>query len=93
LPEITYRPAPLSARIRAVAQNWLLRYGEHRLKRELNEYQHPPEIRTGFRFGRPRADRPQVFRSFLQVNLYPRPRHTRANQQVNANGYSTAAAD
>jgi hypothetical protein len=75
LPEFGYRPASLSGRIRAAAQRWLLGYGELRLKRQLSEYEDPPELRKGPWIGRRlRSDQPHVFRSFLQVNFYPRQR-------------------
>jgi hypothetical protein len=41
-----------------------------RLDRELAAYRHPPEI--GLRAGSHGA--PQVFRSLIQVNFYPRER-------------------
>jgi hypothetical protein len=43
---------------------WMRSLAERRLRREWNEYQHPPEVRL--------SPRSQVFRSLVQVNFYPR---------------------
>jgi hypothetical protein len=44
-----------------------------RLDRELAEYRHPPEIGFGAASHGTRPG-PQVFRSLIQVNFYPRER-------------------
>jgi hypothetical protein len=56
-------------------QRWLVRHGKRRFERELAEYKDPPEARfVPFFRRRPAGDRPQVFRSLVQVNFYPRSR-------------------
>jgi len=45
-----------------------------RLERELREYRRPPELRLGARHGDAEPVERQVFRSLIQVNVYPRSR-------------------
>jgi hypothetical protein len=47
---------------------------QRRLDRELAEYRRPPEIGFGASGHGAQRARPQVFRSLIQVNFYPRER-------------------
>lgn len=56
---------------------WAAGKGKRRLKRELEDYQWPPEVRRGRLLGRSRkaGEQTQVFRSLVQINFYPKPRY------------------
>ena len=48
----------------ATVRGWIAKYGQHRIERELQDYQDPPELRPApFFRRRPRGDHPQVFRA------------------------------
>src|ERR687897_732858 len=62
-PDPVLRSTPLLSRFKSAARGWLVRYGERRVDRELEDFHNPPELRRGTWFGRrPRPDQPQVFR-------------------------------
>jgi hypothetical protein len=62
-------------RLAASVRSWALDRARRRFEREWQDYQQPPELRLGPFFRRIRAasHQPQVFRSLIQVNFYPRP--------------------
>jgi hypothetical protein len=62
-----------------------MRRALRRADREWHEYQHPPEVRVApFFRRRPVSDgQPQVFRSLIQVNFYPRERKSNGSQRQN----------
>ena len=47
---------------------------QRRLERELAAYRRPPEVRLGASSHGSTHGPPQVFRSLIQVNFYPRER-------------------
>jgi hypothetical protein len=50
---------------------------KQRLQREWSEYASDPEVRLGRLYrGMKQSDRKQVFRSLVQVNVYPRAKGT-----------------
>jgi hypothetical protein len=51
-----------------------MRLAQRRVERELRQYDGEPEVRCRPFFRRSRGMGDQSFRSFIQVNLYPRPR-------------------
>jgi hypothetical protein len=54
-----------------LAQRWIARYARRRQRKELDQYLNPPKVRlAGFRRRSGRSGS-QVFRSLVQVNLYP----------------------
>ena len=73
---MTRRPGAFANRLAVSLRRWAIKRARHRIDRELLEYQHPPEMRVApFFRRRPASDgSPQVFRSLIQVNFYPRQR-------------------
>ena len=66
----------LRKRLAVSLRRWAIKRAHRRIERELLEYQDPPELRVApFFRRRPASDgSPQVFRSLIQVNFYPRQR-------------------
>jgi hypothetical protein len=68
------RSGRILGRVRRWALAWGRRMVQRRIERELAAYRHPPEIGFGASsHGAPHGP-PQVFRSLIQVNFYPRER-------------------
>jgi hypothetical protein len=66
----------LRNRLAVSLRRWAMNRARRRIDREWLEYQDPPEMRVApFFRRRPVSDGPpQVFRSLIQVNFYPRQR-------------------
>ena len=72
-------PGGLRNRLAVSLRRWAMNRARRRIDREWHEYQDPPEMRVApFFRRRPVSDGPpQVFRSLIQVNFYPRQRRQR----------------
>ena len=71
LPRVDARGGPLrSLSAPPFLRRWLARYARRRLRRELEHYLRPPEVKlSAFRRRNSRGGS-QVFRSLVQVNVY-----------------------
>jgi len=80
----------LRKRLAVSLRQWAMRRALRRVEREWGEYQHPPEMRVApFFRRRPVSDGPpQVFRSLIQVNFYPRQRRSNGTESQRQNSPS-----